>query len=375
MTVTKYNLVDSVAEWMTGSGIQNEEGGVYSWYDTTTNSYSYLYSEITGYSITAFLYLNKIYKSEKYIEHAEKSAQWIIKNALSDCGGVKTRYFIDKKAIDDNTSFEGGNMFSFDTAMVLYGFVNLYKETKKEIYLEYSKKMADFLIDTMQKEDGSFYAIYNEEKGLVEDSTKKWSTQPGSFHSKNAMGLVDLFEVTGEEKYKKSALKICEFALTKQDKSGRFITDSASKSTHIHPHCYTCEGLSYVGNTFNIKSFKKSAERATMWALSRVDEKGINEFYYPNTDSFSDFQRSDIIAQVIRMGLLYVRNSSVDQLVELLLAYRADQDKNGEGDAFYFSQSHEHVNFWCTMFAFQAIALYYDKDLIPKSGDRFDLLV
>src|SRR3989339_8167 len=372
---TKYNLVYSIADWMTSSGIQSPDGGVYAWYDVETGKHSYLYSEITGYAVTAFLYLHKLYNRIEYVERAEKAAEWVIKNALSDCGGVKTRYFTDKDSVDEHTSFSGGNIFSFDTAMVLYGFANLYKTTNKTIYLEYAKKMADFLVETMQKPDGSFIAIYNEKTGSVSNSTKKWSTQSGSFHAKNALGLVATYEITKDERYKDAAVKVCEFALTRQEESGRFITDTASLCTHMHPHCYTIEGLSFVGSTFGIEKFTKAAERAAYWALSRTDENGINETYFPATDTFSDFQRSDVLAQVLRMGLLFVKDQSIDHLAKVLLKYRTDQDHNGEKDGFFYSSTHEHVNFWCTMFALQALSIYYDKDLIPKNGERFDLLV
>jgi len=372
---TKYNLADSIADWMTSSGIQSADGGVHAWYDMTTNKHSYLYSEITGYAITSFLYLYKLYNRDEYIKRAENAAEWIIKNALSDCGGVKTRYFTDEDTVDEHTSFSGGNIFSFDTAMVLYGFANLYKITGEQRYLDYAKKTADFLIDTMQQTNGSFVAIYNEKKGIVPNSTKKWSTQSGSFHTKNALGLVVMYEITHDEKYKEASLKICDFALSKQEENGRFITDTASLCTHLHPHCYTIEGLSFVGATFGIEKYIKAAEKATYWALSRTDESGINEVYYPGTDSFSDFQRSDVLAQVLRMGLLFVKDASVDHLAEVLLSYRSDQDKDGEKDGFFYGKSHEHVNFWCTMFAFQALALYYDESLIPKTGQRLDLLV
>lgn len=372
---TKYGLVDSVADWMTQSGIQSPEGGVYAWYNMLTDKHSYLYSEITGYAITAFLYLHKLYGHKEYLKRAERAADWIIQNALSDCGGVKTRYFTDEKTIDEHTSFSGGNIFSFDTAMVLYGFSNLYKLTNRQDYLDQSIRMADFLVDTMQKDDGSFTAIYNEKEGSVPNSTKKWSTQSGSFHAKNALGLVAIHEITRVEKYKEAALRVCDFALTRQEENGRFVTDTASLATHLHPHCYSIEGLSFVGSSFKVEKYVKAAEKATYWALSRTDDSGINETYYPTTDSFSSFQRSDVLAQVIRMGLLFVKDESVEHVVKVLLSYRADQDGNGEKDGFFYSKTHDHVNFWCTMFALQALALYYDESLVPESGERFDLLI
>lgn len=372
---TKYGLANSVADWMTQSGIQAENGGVYAWFDMQSGKYSYLYSEITGYAITAFLYMHKLYGSGEYLERAEKAARWITEHALSKCGGVLTRQFVNEHVVDESTSFTNGNIYSFDTGMVLYGFAELYKATGKEAYLKHARTMADFLVDTMQNEDGSFAAIYNEETGIAPNSTKKWSTQQGSFHAKIAIGLTSLFEITKDEKYKTAAITVCRFALTRQDSSGRFITDDATRTTNLHPHCYSIEGLSYTGATFGIDEFSEAAEKATYWMLSRANEGGINEVYDPARDSFSDFQRSDIVAQVLRAGLLFVRDENLDDLVRVLLAYRCDQDGDGEKDGFFYSRNDEHVNFWCTMFAFQALALYYDRSLLPRGGERLNLLI
>ncbi|MDA1208525.1 MAG: terpene cyclase/mutase family protein [bacterium] len=371
----EHDPVKAIAEWMAHSEIQSPDGGVYAWYDAEKNEHSYLYSEITGYAITTFLYLYKLYGDEQYLRQAEKAADWLMQKAMSECGGVKTRYFIDDKAVDEHTSFSGGNVFSFDTAMVLDGFTNLYKATHNERYLTEARKMADFLVNTMQKPDGSFMAIYNEKTGEVPNSTKKWSTQSGSFHAKNAIGLTNMYELTGDEQYKDSAIRACDYALTKQDGSGRFVTDDASLCTHLHPHCYAIEGLSYAGSVFGKQEFIEAARKATEWALAHVDQNGINEVYYPATGQFSNFQRSDVIAQVLRMGLLYSNDEKLKQLKDILLRYQSNADNGSEKGGIAYSKTHEHVNFWATAFALQALALYQNKNLIPKPGERFDLLV
>ena len=54
------------AGWLTLSGIQHVgddrrlNGGVFAWYDLAEQRYPYLQSEITGYAISMFVFLNRI---------------------------------------------------------------------------------------------------------------------------------------------------------------------------------------------------------------------------------------------------------------------------------------------------------------------------
>ena len=70
--------VDLAAKWIISSGIQSDEGGFYAWLDLQDKSYSYLYSEITGYGITSLLFLYKIYGEKATLDKAEQAANWII---------------------------------------------------------------------------------------------------------------------------------------------------------------------------------------------------------------------------------------------------------------------------------------------------------
>ena len=62
-------MIDSVrraSDWLTESGIQHDgpdpslEGGVAAWYEMDAKIYPFLYSEITGYALTAFLFLHRL---------------------------------------------------------------------------------------------------------------------------------------------------------------------------------------------------------------------------------------------------------------------------------------------------------------------------
>ncbi|MBI4708377.1 MAG: hypothetical protein HY761_10725 [Candidatus Omnitrophica bacterium] len=372
MLGTKINTspVEAAGKWMLNSGIQSKQGGVHSWFDLNSKEHAYIYSEITGYAITTFLFLHKIYKRDVYLVSARSAAEWLIKNAIAPCGGVKTRLFNNDNLADKNYSFSGENIFSFDTGMALYGMVSLYQESAELKFLDAAKKMANFLVDRMQNKDGSFAPVYNAKDNLVVQSFDKWSNQPGAFLTKACMGLIELFRLTKEIKFKKSALAQAEFGLSLQDNSGRFITNQADNTTHLHPHSYSGEGFLYLGALLKNDKFIDAARKSVEWSFENLNENGINEVFNPSTRSFNDFQRTDILAQVLRLGLIFsLSKNKTDSLRDYLLQFQYCWDNLKQAGGFLYSRKDPHINSWCTMFSLQALAIYEDNGLIGKNRE------
>lgn len=374
-TKTVEEALSSARDWLLDSGIQSPEGGFYAWYDLDKKEHSFLYSEITGYGITTLLFLNSVSKDNIYIEKAERAAGWIIASALHRCGGVLTKLFREDYAADEAFSFAGENIYSFDSAVVLYAMVNLYKVTKNKSYLKAAIALASFLIEKMQNRGGSLRPVYNAKKNKMAELGNKWSNQPSGFLAKASMGLTDLYEATGDKRYRDAAVRICRYALTTQENSGRFITEADSRTTHLHPHCYAAEGLLYTGASLKKSEFIESAERAAEWAIAHLNEKGINELYYSRTGSFNEFQRTDILAQVLRLGLIFsMAEDKLNQLKQLLLTYQYADGHSIQRGGFFYSKDRSHLNSWCTMFSLQTLLLLKSKELISDSR-RVELFV
>lgn len=364
-----------IEKWLLHSGIQNlngkddTNGAFNAWYDLKLNSYPYVYSEITGYGITTLLYLNSIEKNPLLIDRAVKAADWLINHALLDSGGVLTRKYSSPKPEGDDYFFESGLVFAFDSGMVLFALANLFKETRKEKYLKAAKKIADFLL-TLQREDGLFEPIYNTKTGEFINTTRKWSSQSGSFLAKLSLSFLALYDITKDEKYKEAAVKVCQAALKFQEPDGRFISFRNTGATHLHPHCYTCEALYYTGKKLKNDVFIKAALKGTVWALNNqlldgglpcfCDKAGVNRN-----------QRSDVLTQVLRLavyflndednddeGCIKARKSDIYNLASKLLSFQNAEGEQAGG--FYYGWTEEgkrlpHLNSWCSMFSLQAL--------------------
>ncbi|NVM01965.1 MAG: glycoside hydrolase family 88 protein, partial [Candidatus Helarchaeota archaeon] len=270
-----FDKIQSIKSWLLNSGIQCIEedqdcilGSFQCWYDLSKKNYPFAYSEITGYGITTLLYLNHIAPDPSLIDRAIKAGDYLINFAqISRDGIFNDRYLYHRE------NFRPW-LFSFDNAMCLNGFVNLYKQTKNKHYLDMAKKVGSWLINDMQKEDGSFFAVYDADNKIYIDGYGKWSTQSEPFHTKNAIGLLNLYTVTKMDSFKKSAINVCDWALTLQKENGRFINFLKKGYTHTHPHIYAAEGLFCVGLILKNKEYIKSAKRAVDWILKNQFKNG-----------------------------------------------------------------------------------------------------
>lgn len=390
MKCVENSAVASAKNWILNSGIQIADGpnigGFNSWFDMKENSYSYVYSEITGYGITTLLHLGNYFDDAEYLDKAALAADWLIAKAGHPCGGVRTRDYYKESGGSRHYSFKRGNIYAFDNGMVLYGMINLYKRTKDMKHLEFAGQIADFLIKNMVKPDGLLWAVFDTETGKKTDESDKWSTQSGSYHAKLAMAFTDLFEVTGDAIYKETALNLCGASLSFQEASGRFITSRSEGSTHLHPHSYSAEGLLYAGAYFDKEEFIESAERAVKWALdSQMPDGGLPKKY--DGKEFIPFYRSDILAQMLRLGTI-LRDEGrlgpgydpvLEKLKDKLVSFQYSGEGDQSGGFFYGTDlegtTRQHINSWCTMFALQALIMYDEFSTNDKITYKLDCLI
>lgn len=360
------------AEWLMNSGIQvtapgENFGGFNSWFDTETRKYPYIYSEITGYGISTMLFLYRNTGNPECLRRAEMAADYIISKAIAKNGGLLTRSYYDKLR-EAHDSFESQLIFAFDTGMVLNGMSKLAMLSGKDRYRECSEKLASFLMETMQRNDGTFYAAYDGKTESPVDSAEKWSTQSGSFHAKLGVGLYNMSELTGEDKYLRAATRACNAALEFQQESGRFISFSDNRGTHMHPHCYTGEGLLFIGTKTGNMKYVEAARKATEWALgNQLEDGGIPSAYMHG--KLDQNQRSDTLAQALRLGMLLKKMGQLDdsasqrmsRLKNRLIKFQYAGENTQKG-GFQYGQENgrqfRHLNSWCTMFAVQGLYFY-----------------
>ena len=355
--------IESATRWLLHSGIQNArgklKGSVNAWY-TPRKGYSYAYSEITGYWITTLLFLSNSKKDDSYVERAESAAEWL-RGAAGSKGAFMCRY-----------TNPGGflrHLCTFDNGIILNALCNLYRKTEDEKYLAAACRCAEWIV-SMQHRDGSFNAKYDvASKSYIEE--RHWSRMPGSYHCKVAIGMLNIFDLTNDERFMSCGKRICDWSMNLQKGDGNFITDGREE-TYMHPHCYTIEGLAAAGEILKNKSYTDSAVRACEWMLKRgqLPSGGIAHNY--NSRHFSNCERTDSTAQALRISMLLNpsrkgRKTQQEKMVNRLQEFQSQNEEQREEGGFIYGEHNGailgDISAHGTMFALQALMLYTQREM------------
>lgn len=367
----------SAARWLMRSGIQNtskdpnRHGGVAAWYEPDKRLYPFLYSEITGYALSTLVFLNRIHPRREVLVAAHRAARWLVRNALYKEGGVKTRFYLVKHYASPNYCFHYGRVYAFDASMVGYGLIQLFKVSKKEEYLRAAEKILYFLTTKMMKADGSFHPYFDSRAQKCGEDLEKWSDQGGSFHGKLALFFTDYYRLTGIETYKQAAARLLDWVKRRQKTDGRFITGRKDGSTHLHPHAYTLEGLLVAGVLLGRPDDCRAALKGFLWMVRGVSAANGSVSSVFEKKEFSRFERSDIVAQFLRLGAVlysiypkkitpHLRTLENVKKNLLLFQYKAASRQSG---GFVYGAATDgrmrpHLNAWATMFALQALWMH-----------------
>ena len=204
-------------KWLIAAQDITEEGGVSrAW--NIKNKWLDPYPETTGYIIPTFIDYYKLTNNHEFLKRAIAMGEW--ESSLQ----LKSGAFPDK-------TLNSNRPFIFDTAQVIQGFNSLYKNTGEDIWLENSKKAADWII-SKQDEDGSWMKYSN-------------NNEPHSYYTRVAWPLMELAALKGADKYFSAAEKNVRWVLSLQKKNGWIDKMSFSESSNAITHtiAYTYEGL------------------------------------------------------------------------------------------------------------------------------------
>jgi len=369
------------AGWLLTSGIQDlgpapeTKGGVNAWWDVRAESYSFIYGEITGYAVSAYLFFYEASQDKAFLQAAKRAGDWLLANGVEGCGLIKNR--VNQPGF--KVRYYDAWLFTFDQWISVYGLACLAEVTKETRYLDKAREMADFLIKNTARSDGAFEAVYDTAKKKALSSKDKWSRQSGGFHAKALMALLKLKELTGNPRYAETGRALAAWTLKNQLKSGRFVTQSSDRSTHLHPHFYTVEGLIAWGLAAKDSRILEAAVRAVDWAFRHQHADGRIDSFYKN-DAFVPFVRCDIMSQALRTAAVLQQHrlwhppaGSLEKLRDCILAHQVLAGSQKGGFLYGAEQDgtiHYHVNSWVTMFAAQAIWIY---DVIGRQKKHYKM--
>lgn len=206
---------DWVDQWISGSGIQRltEDraliGGVYRGFDRQSDSYQYLYCEITGYYASAMI--NRYRRSsEPDMLYRSRSAAEFLLSTLNDAKDE-----ISGRAFPHSLDLSGRpkeSYYSFDNAMCLQGLLHLQAADPYPRLMQAVTAVGGWLLE-MQRPDGSYWACEDGHDAAADPIFKDGCC----LHAKHAIALLKLAEVTGNGTFIEAAVRTCDWVRGLQD--------------------------------------------------------------------------------------------------------------------------------------------------------------
>ncbi len=355
---------DLVKNWLTNSGIFVSDssnpnyGGVRSFYDEKKKEFAFLYPEITGYFVSSMRFLYEHEKNAKYIELAKSSSLWLIQ-LYEKFGGII-----------QGISQEGTPkklVYSFDTGVCAKGLLDCYSITKEEKFLEYGKKLNQWLVDEAINPNGFVKPLKNLETNEFETSNDVWYKQPGCLHVKLAIPLLQLYKINHDDNMLESAKKISDNIINFQNPDGSLRLHQDNKTINLHALCYALEGLIVSYYVTKNESYLNHCKKALHWCDDQISKDGSIELWF---NSKYHEKASYPIAQIIRLKLLLAKidpSNHDEQVLEKLKSFLLTlQTTNNESPAkggfyeeYYKSvlgwKKRLRINSWGSMFALQAL--------------------
>ena len=150
--------------------------------------------------IAAFAKAGDVFNSNDYIQQAEKSAQFILKNLTDNNGRLLKRYRNGNAGIDAHLD---------DYAFFIWGLLELYEATFNVTYLTEAVQLSNIMVDEFWDitNGGFFLGSESSEKLIVRAKTGYDGAMP-SGNSVAAMNCSKLNRITGETKWAEITDKI-----------------------------------------------------------------------------------------------------------------------------------------------------------------------
>ena len=355
---------ENVKNWILNSGllVSNHEdenfGAVHSFFDNNNQKYGFLYPEITGYTVSTFCFLNQIENDEKYIKLAKASSDWLI-GLFEKFGGII-------QGLDDENDSRKQLAYSFDTAICAKGLLDYYNLTKEERYLNFSKKLVEWMEKAID-DQGKVLPFMELKSKEFKENDQVWYKKWGCLHIKTSMPFAQLYKITKENNYLDYAEKICNTYRKFQNSDGSLSLNENSKTINLHTMAYALEGLFYVYNITKNEKYLQCIVNGLDWCTKNISDDGsINLWFNSKYNSKAVYPIAQIIRLMILSDKLHNTNKYLKNILKLrsfMVSLQASDDNKKINGGFYeefyksmFSwKKRKKLNSWGSLFAMQAL--------------------
>jgi hypothetical protein len=329
------SFLERAGRWFLESGIQGVDGGVARYYRSDLNANAPVSNEITGYAVSALVYLYERNEQVAYRNAALRAARFLTRSAWDDASAT--------------FPFEPGSKLSyfFDTGIIVRGLLAAYRMGGDDEFHERAHQAAlslafDFL------GEGVFHPVIELPEKQPLPHGPKWSRSPGCYQLKSALAWHDL----GDEHARRLFEAALAYSIGTHDSF--LLGENDDVMDRLHAYCYFLEALLAVSHRPDVRE---------------VLANGIAKVARLLRETAPRFERSDVSAQLLRVRLIAHHQGAVE------LDQGAALEEVGRAAAFQETQGRFAGGFWfgskggqvlpysnpvSTAFGMQALALWED---------------
>jgi glycosyltransferase involved in cell wall biosynthesis len=278
-SLRRTDLEQSVGEWILHSGIEKASGGVARYHLSKRKRNKPVSTEITAYCASCLTVLHERTADQKYLH-----------------GGRRHAHFLAYQAWDAKSSalpfgVEGvgrGYSYFFDDGIVVRGLLAVWRKTGDPELLAAALRCGETMARDFIEGEIVHPIIILPDKKAVPQEMGRWSRSSGCYQLKAAMGWCELWETTGNARYKmlyENCLGLCLAS------HNTFLPGSESEDKvmdRLHAYAYFLEGL--------LPSIAEAKCREAM-------RQGIPRLAQYMTSIAPRFLRSDVVAQLLRLRI------------------------------------------------------------------------
>lgn len=242
-------------------GIANEYNFSWGW--------SLPYLETNGYIIPTMLNLAKQFPADFDIGEIEarttRIADWLVSIQNKD-GSYDSGMYYDAKvhghiSLVQKIGTMRNKPSAMETGQILWGLTAIYEYTGRQSYLDAAIKASDWLVGQQ----------------LLDGTWIEYIGVPCSWSVVTARHLALLAKITGKKSYEETAIKNCDWCLSKQNEVGWFdaCAHTVGKLPWTHGIGYVLQGLLEVGICLNKTEYISAVLKTSEALLNIYSDKGF----------------------------------------------------------------------------------------------------
>jgi hypothetical protein len=316
-------------------------------------------TEITGYSVSFFVYLHSLSGDERYLDAAVRAARFLTRTAWDranqvmpfegEWGGLGARQDAGRAT---SPSPSHSYTYFFDCGIIVRGLLSAWRATKDEQFLAVAVAVGNSMMRDFASDEGDFHPVLAlPGKTPVERDAARWSRSAGCYQLKAAMAWWDLFEATGENCFREPYKKVLEYSV-----AGYVEFCARATMDGLHACCYFLEGLLPYAHE------PRYADALQM---------GINLVGASLRRFAPQFARSDVYAQLMRARLFahWAGSPVFDHAAAAEEAHELARFQADDGGYWFGRKSGElmpYINPVSAAFAGQALELWENRQQVTR---------